>query len=361
MIIVLILLTLLSPSSKSKMSITPTDPKIQIMGRHEVLANESVSFGASGVSFFVRFSGSSLEVDLSDEFRDGMSYNWFTVIVDGQESHRFRTVQGVKRYVVVDELSSGIHDVILIKATEGANGRNAISAFHADEFHQAPELPNKRIEFIGDSITCGMGADEREVVCGQAEWMDQHTAWNNYAVQVARELNAQYMLTAVSGMGMHRNWSTPGPIMPDRYASIYSDPLDTSTKWDHSKYQADMVIIALGTNDFSDGDKPDPRPAPIEAEFKEQYRRFLDQLRSVYHNADFLLLNSPILEDHKNEMLTSWLHDLKSERHHAGDNNIQVYEFAKRYPSGCTGHPSMEEHKQMASELFEVVKVGFSK
>jgi len=342
-------------------SIHPTDPKIQIMGRHEVLSNGSVSFGASGVSFFVTFSGSKLEVDLSDEFRDGVSYNWFTVIVNGQESHRFRTEQGVTRYTLVENADEGPHDVILIKATEGANGRNTIAAFYAEEFLEAPTLPNKRIEFIGDSITCGMGADEREIPCGQSDWMDQHTTWNNYAVQVARELGAQYMLTAVSGMGMHRNWSTPGPIMPDRYASIYSDPLDTSSRWDYSKYQADLVVVAIGTNDFSDGDKPDPRPAPVESEFKHEYRRFLNHLRSVYPDAQFLLLNSPILEEHKNEILSRWLHELKEERQELGDSKIDVFEFTKRYSSGCTGHPSMEEQGQMAAELFEVVKVGFTK
>ncbi len=339
------------------MTINPSDTKIQIMGRHEVLSDGSVSFGASGVSFFVRFSGSRLEVDLSDEFRDGVSYNWFTVIVNGQESHRFRTMQGVSRYTLVEDAGEGQHDVILIKATEGANGRNAISAFHAEEFHQAPELPQKRIEFIGDSITCGMGADERELSCGQSEWMDQHTTWNSYAVRVAHELNAQYMLTAVSGMGMHRNWSTPDPIMPDRYASIYSDPQDTKTRWDHSKYQADLVVVALGSNDFSDGDKPDPRPAPVESEFKDQYRRFLNHIRAIYPNAQILLLNSPILEEHKNEILSTWLHDLKSELHQSGDTNIDVFEFTKRYPSGCTGHPSMGEHEQMAAELISIIKL----
>lgn len=327
------------------------------MGRHELLSDGSVSFGASGVSFFVRSSGSKLEVDLNDEFREGISYNWFTVIINGQESHRFRTEQGVTRYTLVENVGAGQHDVILIKATEGANGRNVISAFHADEFLPSPALPDRRIEFIGDSITCGMGADEREIPCGQSEWMDQHTTWNNYAVQVARKLDAQYMLTAVSGMGMHRNWSTPGPIMPDRYASVYSDPLDTSTSWDHSRYQADLVIIALGTNDFSDGDKPDPRPAPIESEFKHEYRRFLDHLRKVYPVAHFILLNSPILEEHKNEILSKWLLELKEERHGSGDNKIDVFQFSKRYPSGCTGHPSMEEHEQISAELISTFKL----
>lgn len=356
-IFILAVMSLFSPMD-TLTSISPTDSRIQIMGRHEVLKDNIVSFGASGVSFYIRFSGSRLEVELIDEFRYGSSYNWFTVIIDGIESHRFRTEPGKTKYIIVENTDvNSIRDVILIKATEGANGRNSISAFYAHEFHQTPPLPEKRIEFIGDSITCGMGADEREIPCGQAEWMDQHTTWNNYAAQAARGLNAQFMLTAVSGMGMHRNWSTPGPIMPDRYKSIYSDPLDTTTHWNHERYQADIVIIALGTNDFSDGDRPDPRPAPIESEFKNEYRKFLQYLRSVYPDAQILLLNSPILEEHKNEVLSAWLHDIKADRILDGDSNIEVFEFTERYTSGCTGHPSMEEHKQIAAALISIIKL----
>jgi len=337
-------------------SILPSDTTIQVMGRYEILSDGSVEFGASGVAFYVRFSGSRLEVDLHDEFRDGVSYNWFTVVVNGSESHRFRTEQGKSRYVVVDGLLATTHDIILIKDTEGANGKNRISAFYADGFEQHPFLPNKRIEFIGDSISCGMGADERDIPCGQAEWMDQHSTWQNYAVRIARELKTQHMITAVSGMGMHRNWSTPGPIMPDRYASMYSDPLDSTTRWDPARYQADIVIVALGTNDFSDGDKPDPRPAPVESDFKYEYHQFLIHLRQVYPNAQILLLNSPILEEHKNEMLTQWLYDLTSERHNDGDTGVHVFEFIERYQSGCTGHPSLAEHERMASALLPTIQ-----
>jgi hypothetical protein len=336
--------------------ILPSDSKIQVMGRYEIQSDGSVVFGASGVAFHVRLSGSRLEVDLHDEFRDGVSYNWFTVVVNGSESHRFRTVPGITRYIVADGLPAATHDIILIKASEGANGQNRISAFYADAFEQHPPLPNKRIEFIGDSISCGMGADERDIPCGQAEWMDQHSTWQNYAVRIARSLQTQHMITAVSGMGMHRNWSTPGPIMPDRYASIYSDPLDATTRWDHARFQPDVVIVALGTNDFSDGDKPDPRPAPVESEFKYEYRRFLTYLRQVYPNAQILLLNSPILEEHKNEMLTQWLHDLMSERHNDGDPHVHMFAFTERYQSGCTGHPSMAEHARMADALLPTIQ-----
>ncbi len=60
----------------------PTDSRIRIMGRHEVVTADSIRFAASGVTISVQFSGPSIVVDLHDEFRAGSSYNWFTVMID---------------------------------------------------------------------------------------------------------------------------------------------------------------------------------------------------------------------------------------------------------------------------------------
>jgi hypothetical protein len=228
----LIILILFSSNMTDLNKFSPQDQRIVVMGRHSVEPDNSIKFGASGVAIHIRFTGPSLQVDLHDEFRYGTSYNIFTVIIDGQESHRFKTQPRQTRYTLASNLSDGTHDVILIKATEGSNGWNRLSAVYANDIHQYPALPSRKIEFIGDSITCGMGADEREVPCGDGEWMDQHNTWDSFGATIARNVNAQFMLTGVSGMGMHRNWSTPGPTMPDRYQSVYSDPADTSSRWD---------------------------------------------------------------------------------------------------------------------------------
>lgn len=340
---------------------SPVDQRISIMGRHSVESDASILFGASGVSFYFNFEGSDLHIDLHDEFRYGTSYNIFTVILNGEESHRFRTHPGQTRYSIVSNLTYGPHEVILIKATEGSNGWNRISAIYTNILLSAAKLPNRRIEFIGDSITCGMGADEREVACGEGEWMDQHNTWESFGAIVARNVDAQFMLTAVSGMGMHRNWSTPAPVMPDRYLSVFSDPGDTKSRWDFSQFPAHIIVIALGTNDFSDGDKPDPRPAPVAEEFKSQYHRFLSTVRNNYPTAQILLLNSPIIEPHRNEILNLWLHELKQDRAIKGDHNIHVFEFHDQYTSGCTGHPSLEEHRKIAEVLTPVVEKLFQK
>lgn len=332
-----------------------TDDRIQIMGRHQIESDGSILFGASGVSFYFRFEGTSLDVELEDEFRYGNANNIFMVILNGEESHRFKIEPGQSRFTLAKDLIPGEHQLTLVKATEGANGWTRLKSIHTQKLLESYPLPNRYIEFIGDSITAGMGADEKFTKCGDGDWMDQHNSWSSYAAITARNLNAQFMLTAVSGMGMHRNWNTPTPVMPDRYESVFADPNDSLTTWDFSRYQADVVVIALGTNDFSDGDKPDPRPAPQADEFKSQYVNFLITVREKYPDARILMLNSPVIDSHRNELLGQWLKELKTERAEAGDPNVYVYEFTDQYPSGCSGHPDLAEHAAMAELLTPIV------
>jgi hypothetical protein len=331
------------------------DERIHIMGRHEVDSNGSIKFGASGVSFYFRFEGTTLEIELEDEFRYGNANNIFTVILNGEETHRFKIQPGQSRFTLANDLKSAEHELILVKTTEGANGWTRLKSIRTEKLLESKPLPNRYIEFIGDSITSGMAADERFVKCGEGDWMDQHNSWSSYGSIIARNLNAQFMLTSVSGMGMHRNWNAPAPVMPDRYESIFSDPADSLTKWDFSQFKADVVVIALGTNDFSDGDRPDPRPAPVADEFKSQYLNFLIAIRQKYPLARILMLNSPLIDPHRNELLTQWLIELKAERAAAGDPNVYVFEFKEQYPSGCSGHPNLVEHAAMAELLIPVV------
>ena len=62
--------------------------------------------------------------------------------------------------------------------------------------------PVRRMEFIGNSITCGTGSDQSVVPCDKGVWQDQHNAYLSYGPAVARSFNAQWQLSAVSGIGL---------------------------------------------------------------------------------------------------------------------------------------------------------------
>jgi hypothetical protein len=74
--------------------------------------------------------------------------------------------------------------------------------------------PTRKIEFIGNSITCGTGSDQSEIACGKGVWQDQHNAYLSYGPTVARQLNAQWSLSAVSGIGLIRSCCNLEIVMP---------------------------------------------------------------------------------------------------------------------------------------------------
>jgi hypothetical protein len=72
--------------------------------------------------------------------------------------------------------------------------------------------------------------------------------------------------------------------MPQVYEK--TDFQDNSTRyWDFKLYRPRIVSIALGTNDFSDGDHINPRLPFDSARFVNNYIGFLKLVKSKYPQA----------------------------------------------------------------------------
>ena len=341
--------------SESASEVPATDPRIRVMGRHRTEADGAVDFGAAGVTFAIRFRGTRLDARLDDAHRDG-GHNWFTVVVDEGEPVRFRTRPGQHVYTLTSGLDDGEHTLWLSKATEGQNGSNRLVAFGGAEILTADPLPERRIEFIGDSITAGYGVDPEPVACGAGTWYDPTHAWQAYGPRLARRLRAQWVLSAVSGMGMHRNWNSLAPVMPDVYDGLYLEYATDNPAWDASQYRPDLVVVALGTNDFSAGDGEAPRAALDGEAFVYDYVRFLERVRQQNPEAEILLLDSPVFEGEQRGLLAGYLREIASRRAEAGDVAISTFSFEGRYVEGCDGHPGMAGQQAMADELEPVLR-----
>ncbi|PAP75995.1 AGE family epimerase/isomerase [Rubrivirga marina] len=341
--------------SGSASAVPAADPRIRVMGRHRAEAGGAVDFGAAGVTFGIRFRGTRLAARLDDAFRDG-GHNWFTVVVDGGEPVRFRTRPGQHDYTLASGLDDGEHTLWLSKATEGQNGPNRLISFEGAEILPADPLPERRIEFIGDSITAGYGVDPEPVACGAGTWYDPTHAWQAYGPRLARRLGAQWMLSAVSGMGMHRNWNSLTPVMPDVYDGLYLEYATDNPAWDVDQYRPDLVVVALGTNDFSAGDGETPRPALDGEAFVSDYVGFVERVRQQNAEAPILLLNSPVFEGEQRELLAESLREVAARRAAAGDDAISTFSFVGRYVDGCDGHPGKAGQQAMADELEPVLR-----
>jgi lysophospholipase L1-like esterase len=250
-----------------------------------------------------------------------------------------------------------MHTVALSKATEGQNGHERLLAFYTNELLMADTLPTRRIEFIGNSITVGYGADPVPVACKTGTWYDASHSWLAYGPIVARRVNAQWMLSAISGIGMVRNWNSPGPVMPQVYDGVYMEYADSLTRWDYTRYVPDLVVVALGTNDFSDGAGPTPRP-PLDGDaFVRSYVAFVARVRANYPNARIIIADSPMLDEARKTRQAEYLRRVLSERADAGDTRIARLSMAGHFTSGCDGHPDLAEQARMAEELEPSVRM----
>ena len=119
-----------------------------------------------------------------------------------------------------------------------------------------------KLEFIGDSITCGYGI---EGIYGKDTFTTKQERPDlAYAYLTAQALGAEYQLVSRSGIGLISCYTDPltvtlpnhaEPLMSqiwpytDRYLSqrLGIEP----ELWDESRFSPDIVIIHLGTNDTS--------------------------------------------------------------------------------------------------------------
>ena len=86
-----------------------------------------------------------------------------TVIINGKFEKRFALDEDVKEYVLFESDTEEKVTIRLIKLCEAAFGKMGIISFIHDGIMKPTAYKNKKIEFIGDSITCGYGIEAKNL------------------------------------------------------------------------------------------------------------------------------------------------------------------------------------------------------
>ncbi|MFW5740170.1 MAG: SGNH/GDSL hydrolase family protein, partial [Myxococcota bacterium] len=130
--------------------------------------------------------------------------------------------------------------------------------------------------------------------------------------------------------------------MPEVYPrSIPTEP----GAWSFSP-EPDVVVINLGTNDFStDGD-------PTETQFVTTYVAFLELLRSRYPDALVMCTVAPLLSGDDEMRAVAYVQSAVSQRNTAGDDDVIWIDLrVEPVGWGCDWHPSVATHEAMAEKL----------
>lgn len=327
-----------SSSSTTTVDPPPEPPAIRYVGRHDASDPGHVRMGWSGVGAVFRFLGTGARVRLDDKGR------YFTVLVDGALQANLTTSPGEQLYPLAEGLPAGEHTIELYRRTEGSFGPTVILGVEIDGELLAPPPVQRRIELIGDSITCGYG-NEGVAPCSFSAETENH--YLTYGAVAARALAAELSTVAWSGKGLVNNFGDdvfePLPTFYDRL--LASDPVP----WDFS-WQPDAVVINIGTNDFST-DKDPP-----ENVFVPAYVAFLEHLRSRYPGA-FILAIAPSLYGAEVQLVAGYLQGAVAQRHAAGDTAVAFADVNVQWVgSGCDGHPTAATHAAMGAKLADTLK-----
>ena len=329
-----------------------------LAGRVEPLADNKVMLigPASSVSF--DFEGNNCTISLQNV--DTYDHqNFVSLELDGQYIGRLAIEKGdMKSYPVTVSSKKKKHHLAIYKATEATTGGVLFGGTTAKIVNSTAPKNRKKIELIGDSITCGFGNDASTIPCGTGDWYDQHNAYWAYGPILSRALDIDYVLSSVSGYGMYRNWNDEHieqPIIPDVYENLYLDT-DKSKPYDF-KFQPDLVSICLGTNDLSDGDGKKPRLPFNEEKYVSNYIEFIKTVYKHAPNTRIVLLNSPMVSGDRNVTLVNCLKKvIQAFEKDSAHKPIALFEFQPMIPKGCNTHPDIEDDKVMADQLIPYFK-----
>lgn len=314
------------------------NPKIQYTGRVDFTDAKRPQFWAPGVYITARFEGPYCEVKLTDEVRSDTNQNYVDISVDGVRQRR-KLTDSTNTLLVADGLGKGPHTLVITKDTEAGIGYLRFEGLRCEKLLPPPPRPKRRIEFIGNSITCGMGNDVEVMPCGTGQWYDQHNAYLAYGPRTARALDAEWQLSSVSGIGLIHSCCGHTKLMPDVFAQTNLEP--KGPRWDFARYQPDVVTVCLGQNDGIQDSTA----------FCGAYVRFLGTLRQAYPKAKLICMNSPMGNAELTAVLRRYITGVVAATRAGGDANVDSFFFPGGYNGGCGAHPNMPEHELTATAL----------
>ncbi|QJD97759.1 SGNH/GDSL hydrolase family protein [Mucilaginibacter robiniae] len=341
----------LSASKAQNKVVKSTDTShIHYMGRIMMQPDSSVQLAWSGTSVVIDFNSSKVEAWLRDEG----TTNYYNVIVDGRVVNRIHPSTTKQLYTLVTGLPEGRHKLELFKRTEWAMGKTWFYGFQLDTnavILPAPFTKKRKIEFFGNSITCGYAViDSTGKDRGTGEFEDNYSS---YAAITARHYDAEYYCTAKSGIGVMISWFPL--IMPEMYNRL--DANDSQSRWDFSKYTPDVVVINLFQNDSWLINMPNHEQfkarfgtaKPAAETIIQAYQKFVQTIRATYPHAQIICALGNMDATRAGAPWPGYIQQAVAGLH---DNQI----FTVFFPYKNTpGHPNVKEQQAMSDMLIKFI------
>ncbi|MEO6733601.1 MAG: SGNH/GDSL hydrolase family protein [Ferruginibacter sp.] len=325
---------------------------ISYMGRVGITDScTEIYWTGTSVTLNVRSTG-TVKALLSDE----KGNNYYYVIVDGNgdSAVKIKVHKEKQLYTLASHLDAGRHRIELFKVTNTDFITTRFYGFETDataKLIKAPKKPAKKIEFFGNSITCGHGAENESHDSGEPQFFNNYRA---YGAITARHFNAQYHCTAKSGIGITVSWFRE--VMADIYDRL--NPGDSTSKWNFSDYVPDIVVVNLLQNDSWLTNMPaHPQfkarfdsTKPSEEFVINAYKHFIQSLRIKYPTAQIICCLGSMDATREGSKWPGYINEAVARLQ---DLKITTHFFAFK---NTPGHPVIAEQAAMANDLINFIE-----
>jgi hypothetical protein len=322
------------------------DENIEYIGRFDFSNPKSVRFDWPGVQIKTIFEGTSCSMKLKD------SNNDYNIFIDGK-FHKIIRTNSDTIYVLANELPNKVHTLLITKRTEALFGSASFEGFILDggkDLIKPDKVKKRKIEFVGDSYFTGFGADGATAECVFSR--ETENSYLSFGPQLARKLNADYSIVAISGAGVTKNYgdSLRTSEFPLPYYYCRSC-MNDSLLWNFNQWQPDAVVVRLGRNDYWQ------KPHPKREMFRSAYMKLINDIRINYPDAHIFALCSPMRRDPHCDYINSVVNELKLKKNDKKIHFIKMdVKFNDRRDFGCEKHPNRFGHKKLADFLEPIIR-----
>lgn len=333
----------------------------------------------SGSGFECNVSGTELWVEVESEYSSFEP--WFAYTVNGDIIGRQMLPKGRYWICLFRSMNPDVtKNVRFYKENQPVSGTDTTIKIHSLRYDGKfyPVEDKMKIEFIGDSITSGEGLFGSKQ---ESDWISMFfSAVKDYAYLTAQKLNADYRAISQSGWGIDHGWNNDNNAsIPKHYKNVCSLLNPELTKmigadkpYDFAKWQPDIIVINLGTNDCFSFEQPawtDPdtgviyeaRKNPDGTLNKEDVRKiqvslmdFLKTVRACNGKAQIIWCYGMLGNGFENTICEA-IEEYKSISKDKKVSYLRLPDTTEE-TAGAFGHPGKLSHENSAEVLVEYIK-----
>ena len=326
------------------------DPHLRLIGRYDDRTPDHprLAYPGTGLEFRCMCTSAQLQVN-ADTGNSAL-----TIVVDREAPQLKLLAAGENTVEIAMPIDNGPHTIEVYKRTETWQGivrLDGLALSAGGTLLDLPPVPVRKLMFVGDSVTCGVGIDNN-AQCTHDPALPDINPYESYGMLLGRRLDADTQLVCYGGRGIERDYRGLGIAddvvnAPDFLTlAIPSDKPEGRVPWDANRFQPDAIFISLGTNDMN-LEKTKPLD---ENKWVGEYVTFLREVRAAYPDAIVFVTEGAIVTD---PLLARMVQRAAAE---SLDSRV-IYTKSQHYPgNGCNGHPTHIQHRHMADDFEPVLR-----